>query len=128
LSKYAERTNPKRDKERGRLQRCKDIWVEGADRYRNPDKDLQQDFSENRQLYYQDLSHSQDAAGFVKDLKANMFAALNRLNKSMPKNQKVKLKNTDKNRICITPLDEQPEPQNINRLKGEIQLAGIQNL
>lgn len=101
--------------------RCKEIWVEGADRYRNPDEDLPQDFSENRAFYYQDLGHSQDADGFVKDLKANMFAALNRLNKSMPKNQKVKLKNTDKNRICITPLDEQPEPQNINRLKGEIQ-------
>jgi TnpA family transposase len=101
--------------------RCKEIWVEGADRFRNPDEDLPQDFSENRDFYYQDLGHSQDADQFVQELKTNMYAALNSLNQSMPNNKKVKLRNTDKNRICITPLDEQPEPQNINRMKGEIQ-------
>ncbi len=101
--------------------RCKEIWVEGADRFRNPDEDLPQDFSENRDFYYQDLGHSQDADQFVQELKTNMYAALNSLNQSMPNNKKVKLRNTDKNRICITPLDEQPEPQNINRMKGEVQ-------
>ncbi len=101
--------------------RCKEIWVEGADRYRNPDEDLPQDFSEKRAFYYQDLGHSQDADSFVQGLKDNLYAALNNLSQSMPKNKKVKLRNTDKNRICITPLDEQPEPKNINRMKGEIQ-------
>jgi len=101
--------------------RCKEIWVEGADRYRNPDEDLPQDFSEKRDFYYQDLGHSQDADSFVQGLKDNLYAALNNLSQSMPKNKKVKLRNTDKNRICITPLDEQPEPKNINRMKGEIQ-------
>ena len=29
--------------------RCKEIWVVGANRYRNPDQDLPADFEENRQ-------------------------------------------------------------------------------
>ena len=29
--------------------RCKEIWVEGADRYRNPDEDVPSDFSEKRE-------------------------------------------------------------------------------
>jgi TnpA family transposase len=101
--------------------RCKEIWVDGADRFRNPDEDLPQDFSENRDFYYQDLGHSQDADVFVEGLKKSLFSALDSLNQSMPKNKKVRLRNTDKNRISITPLSEQPEPQNINRMKGEIQ-------
>ena len=102
--------------------RCKEIWVEGADRFRNPDEDLPQDFSENREYYYQDLGHSQDANEFVDNLKAKMFEALSSLNDLMPNNQYVRLRNTDKNRICITPLDKQPDPPNINRMKGEVQV------
>lgn len=100
--------------------RCKEIWVEGADKFRNPDDDLPQDFAEKRDFYYQDLGHDQDANAFTENLKTTMYASLHRLNRTMPKNPKVKLRKTDKNRICITPLDEQPEPQNINRLKGDI--------
>jgi hypothetical protein len=33
--------------------RCKEIWVEGANRYRNPDADVPQDFAEKRTSYYQ---------------------------------------------------------------------------
>lgn len=35
--------------------RAKEIWIEGADRYRNPDDDLPKDFSERRDAYYADL-------------------------------------------------------------------------
>lgn len=32
--------------------RCKEVWVVGADRYRNPDDDLPDDFDQQRTLYY----------------------------------------------------------------------------
>ena len=32
--------------------RCKEIWVVGANRYRNPDEDLPADFEANRDDYY----------------------------------------------------------------------------
>src|SRR5437899_5197754 len=35
--------------------RCKDIWVVGADRWRNPDEDLPEDFAERRGDQYQAL-------------------------------------------------------------------------
>ncbi len=35
--------------------RCKEIWVVGANRYRNPDEDLPTNFEEHRETYYQAL-------------------------------------------------------------------------
>lgn len=35
--------------------RCKEIWLEDADRYRNPDDDLPLDFDAHREAYYQAL-------------------------------------------------------------------------
>lgn len=101
--------------------RCKEIWVPGADRFRNPDDDLPQDFLDKRDFYYSELGKTQDANEFVFDLESQMRKALTNLNKSIPKNEKVRVLIQGKNRISITPLSEQPEPLNIDRLKGEIQ-------
>ncbi|WP_445766581.1 Tn3 family transposase [Rheinheimera sp.] len=101
--------------------RCKEIWVIGADRYRNPEDDLPQDFGLKRDFYYNELGKTQDAQLFVTQLQEQMRQALSGLNTSIPKNQKVRLFTSGKNRISITPLSEQAEPLNINRLKGEIQ-------
>ena len=35
--------------------RCKEIWIEGADRYRNPEEDLPKDFENRREEYYEAL-------------------------------------------------------------------------
>ena len=100
--------------------RCKEIWVVGSDKYRNPDEDLPDDFEENKHKYYKDLGLSQDAKKFVSDLKERMTNSLRNLNKSISSNSKVKIKEQGKNRICITPLDEQEPPENIVQLKREI--------
>lgn len=42
------------------------------------------------------------------------------LNAGFPKNSKVKLRPTGKNRIVLSPLDPQPEPINLDRLKAEL--------
>lgn len=49
--------------------RCKEIWVEGADKFRNPDEDLPQDFQIKREFYYNELGITQDATEFVDNLK-----------------------------------------------------------
>src|SRR5271156_4160630 len=41
--------------------RAKEIWVVGADRYRNPDDDLPLDFEARRASYYSNLSLTPDA-------------------------------------------------------------------
>src|SRR3546814_19086860 len=40
--------------------RSKEIWVVGADRYRNPDDDLPKDFEIRRDAYYSGLSLTPD--------------------------------------------------------------------
>jgi TnpA family transposase len=101
--------------------RCKEIWVQGADRYRNPDEDLPQDFHMNRAFYYKDLGITQDTQEFINNTKESMYKALCSLNKSIPDNKQVRLLANSKNHICLSPLAEQTEPMNINRLKGQIQ-------
>jgi len=44
--------------------RCKEIWVEGADRYRNPDEDLPADFETQRDEHYAALGASPGSCDF----------------------------------------------------------------
>jgi TnpA family transposase/DNA-binding cell septation regulator SpoVG len=101
--------------------RCKEIWVQGADKFRNPDEDLPQDFNVNREFYYNDLGITQDAQAFIDDLYERMCNSLYSLNRSMPTNKSVRILSNSKNHTSVTPLTEQPEPKHINRLKGQIQ-------
>lgn len=100
--------------------RSKEIWVEGSDRFRNPDEDLPGDFDTKREEYYAALNVPREAQEFIDSLKTSMAEALTTLNQGMPKNPKVKILERGKNRISITPLDEQPEPKNLAALKAEI--------
>ena len=56
--------------------RCKEIWVEGADRFRHPDEDLPSDFSARRSDYYAALRQPMDADQFIGDLQRAMEQAL----------------------------------------------------
>ncbi len=100
--------------------RCKEIWVVGADRYRNPDEDLPQDFEARRTEYYQSLGLSQDAREFTARLRAEATAALRGLNSNILLNPKVRLEWRGRNRIAISPLEALPEPANLDAVKAEI--------
>ncbi|MGI8412259.1 MAG: Tn3 family transposase [Solirubrobacteraceae bacterium] len=100
--------------------RCKEIWVVGADRFRNPDEDLPADFDLQRAAYYEALRLPTDADTFITSLQDEMTAALTALNRDMPKNPSVQLLAKHNGWIKISPLDPLPEPQNLERLKGEI--------
>ena len=95
--------------------RCKEVWVKGAHRFRNPDEDLPQDFGVRRDEYYTALEQPREASVFVENLRRKMDAALTAFEASLPANTKVKIVTTKKGkgRICLTPLEEQPEPSNI---------------
>ena len=100
--------------------RAREIWVEGADRYRNPDHDLPADFDERRDTCYADLGLQQDAYAFVADIRTSLAEELRLLNATLPKNDMVRLRQVGKNLICVTPLDRQPEPAGLIELKNEI--------
>jgi TnpA family transposase len=102
--------------------RCKELWVKGAYRFRNPDEDLPQDFELRREEYYSALEQPREARAFVEDLRRKVTAALAALDGSLPANPKVKIVTTKKGkgRLCVTPLEEQPEPPNIVALTAAL--------
>jgi len=100
--------------------RSKEIWVAGAERYRNPDEDLPRDFEERRAEYYRELDRDRDARAFVGGLKAKMTAALRRLNAEIPFNPKVRILWRGKNRISITPFDPLPPAPTLDAVKAEL--------
>lgn len=101
--------------------RCKDIWVETAAKYRNPDKDLPQDFDKNRTNYYKEINKPLDVEEVIAELKHDMTKWLLKLSKNLPKNKKVTITQRKKKPwIKVTPLIPQKEPINIIKLKQEI--------
>lgn len=101
--------------------RVREIWVVGANRYRNPDDDLPTDFSQKRDTYYEALHHPTAADHFIEQIKGDMRAALRSLDEAIPRiRQQVKLLPNRKKAICLSLLDPQPEPRNLARLKLEV--------
>ncbi len=101
--------------------RRKEIWVVGADHYRNPDEDLPSDFEENRELNYEALALPLDVETFITELQRLMHQALTMFNENLPGNPQVVLQRRGgKPWIKVTPPDVQLEPTNLRALKKVI--------
>jgi hypothetical protein len=64
--------------------RYKEIWVVGADRWRNPDEDLPADFEARRAEHYRELRKPLDAEAFTGPLREEMRAELATLETALP--------------------------------------------
>lgn len=101
--------------------RCKEIWVVGADRWRNPDEDLPDDFETRRAEYYDKLNKPRDAKVFTTQLKAEMRAELGALDTALPKLPWVTIGARQRGgAIKFTEPEPQPEPKNLRKLKKAI--------
>lgn len=100
--------------------RIKEIWVEGADRYRDPEQDLPADFDEKRDTYYDMLKAPKDAKDFIEQVQTSMRQWLKTFNDGLPGNSKVKLRKQGKNIIQLSPYTALAEPPNAAALKREI--------
>ena len=100
--------------------RCKEIWVVGANRYRNPDEDLPADFEVQREQYYAALNLPLDVEHFLGGVRREMSEALTLLDRGLPKNPHVKILQKGHGWIALSPLNAQPEPVNLLELKSEI--------
>ena len=85
--------------------RCKEVWVVGAARYRNPDDDLPADFETQRADYYEALRLPLDADSFIASLQQEMRDALGLLDQGLPKNPHVQILAKNKGWIALSPLD-----------------------
>jgi hypothetical protein len=100
--------------------RTKELWVEGADRYRNPDEDVPADFDAKRETYFDLLQAPKDAAVFIEKIQVSMRHWLDTFQTGLATNPKVRLRQQGKNRIGVSPLEKQPDPPNTAALKREI--------
>ena len=100
--------------------RCKEIWVVGADRYRNPAENVPQDFAVRRPTYYAALNLPAQAADFIQQVQQEMRDELAALDRSVPRNTEVEILPKAKGWIKLSPLAAQPEPTNLLALKMEI--------
>ncbi|MEM1346736.1 MAG: DUF4158 domain-containing protein, partial [Pseudomonadota bacterium] len=101
--------------------RCRAFWIEGADRFRDPDQDLPQDFADRRSAYYADLGLSEDAKAFTADIRTEMERQLQALDRGVPRNSALQIRWSGRHRIGLSPLDPQPEATGLTALKGEIE-------
>ncbi|MDY6894664.1 MAG: Tn3 family transposase, partial [Thermotogota bacterium] len=101
--------------------RCKEIWAEGADRYRNPDEDLPSDFDLKQAEYYNELNLPLDVEKYIANLQKAMDKALKAFNDGYPKNSFVEfIKKNKKYEIKLSSSEAQPDPPNLHRLKSAI--------
>ncbi len=102
--------------------RCKEIWVRGADRWRNPDDDLPADFDERRVEHYLALRQPLDPTEFIDSLRADMETGLAVLNDTIDDLDWVDIADRGKRgAIRLRPIDAAPEPQRLRRLKAEVE-------
>jgi TnpA family transposase len=100
--------------------RVKEIWIDKAYRYRNPEEDLPQDFEENKDKYYKLLKTSVSAKDFVSKLKKDLANNLANFNKSLPSNPFVKILKKPKGHIKVAKLKEQKAPPQLETIKQEV--------
>jgi hypothetical protein len=85
--------------------RCRELWVVGANKYRNPDDDLPKDFEEKRKEYYEALGQPNEAKAFVDALQQQMIAALESFDRALPKlAPKVRILEKNGGWIHLSPL------------------------
>ncbi|MFC6083009.1 Tn3 family transposase [Sphaerisporangium aureirubrum] len=100
--------------------RCKEIWVVGAGRWRNPDEDLPADFAARRLEHYAELRKPLDPAEFCTALRQEMTAALAELNGTITALDWVHIAARKSGAIRLTPIEAAPEPRNLRRIKNEV--------
>jgi Tn3 transposase DDE domain len=97
--------------------RCKEIWVVGADKWRNPDEDLPQDFAEKREENYAELNLPLGAKQFTDNLKDEMRRELTALNAALPDLDWLEISGRKAGAIKLTPVEALPETRNLRKLK-----------
>jgi len=100
--------------------RCKEIWITGADRWRDPDEDLPADFETRRAEHYASLRKPLDPSEFITELREEMRAELDVLHDALPRLDWLQIAERREGNIKLTPLDAAPEPRNLRLLKKDI--------
>jgi len=103
------------------LLRCKEIWVVGAHRWRNPDEDLPADFEQRRHEHYAALRKPLDPTVFIDELRSELRGELAALHQALPGLPFLEIADRGRHgQIKLTALKALPEPTGLQALKRDL--------
>ncbi|CAM5321195.1 Tn3 family transposase ISNpu13 [Streptomyces abikoensis] len=103
--------------------RRREIYTEGALRWRNPEDDLPGDFETTRTVHYAAIRQPMDPQEFITDLKRRMTAGLDRLSAALADGSAGGVKVTTRHGdpwIAVPKLEPLAEPTGLQALKEEV--------
>jgi TnpA family transposase len=103
--------------------RRREIWVVGANRWRNPEEDLPADFEENRDQHYAAIRQPIAAGEFIAELQRRHREALTRLNDALVAKTTGGVRigmRKGSSWITVPKPAKQVEPPNLNALHEEV--------
>ena len=104
--------------------RRREVYVQGAGRWKDPDEDLPGDFEDNRDVHYAELGKPLDAAEFIGGLKKRLGEALTRLDTALARGTSGGVRIVTRQGspwVSVPKLDKLPEPKNLGALKAEVE-------
>jgi Tn3 transposase DDE domain len=104
--------------------RRREIYVEGAQRWRDPDEDLPADFERNRDVHYAAIRKPRDPAAFIAELQQRLHGGLDRLEQALSSGAAGGVRITQRHArpwIVVPALEPLPEAPNVKQLRGEIE-------
>ena len=102
--------------------RRREVFVEGAGKWRDPEEDLPPDFDASREFHYEALAKPLDPAKFIHDLQSRMTRALDGLDNGLLADSTGGVKITTRKGspwIKVPKLDKLEEPANLGKIKDE---------
>jgi TnpA family transposase len=104
--------------------RRREIYIDGARCWRNPDEDLPADFERNRAVHYAAIRKPLDPAVFISDLQQRLHAALCRLDDAIRTGNAAGVRIATKHGkpwIVVPPLKALPDAPNLPALHAEME-------
>ncbi|MGH9222474.1 MAG: DUF4158 domain-containing protein, partial [Acidimicrobiales bacterium] len=104
--------------------RRREVWVVGANRWRDPEADLPADFEASREVHYAALRQPLDPQAFIDDLRGRMRDALAAFDAAMAADDTGGVRFTTRQGepwIAVPKLEKLIEPANLEQLKKEVE-------
>jgi hypothetical protein len=96
--------------------RRREVYVQGAGRWKNPDQDLPGDFEDNRDVHYAELAKPLDATEFIDGLRRRLDDGLTRLDTALAKGTSGGVRIITRQGspwVSVPKLDKLPEPKSL---------------
>ena len=104
--------------------RRREVFIDGARRWRDPDHDLPADFDATKRLHYESLRQPTDPAEFIAEVRQRMTVALSRFDAAITGDNCGGVRIVTRHGepwITVPRMDALPEPVRLELIKAEVQ-------